>query len=60
MRPRGLKPVLILEALRGAEAPLFHGNPRICEFFRNMLKAAIDFARLRGRLKPRPFKASSN
>jgi hypothetical protein len=24
-RPQGLKPALILEALRGAEAPLFHG-----------------------------------
>jgi hypothetical protein len=25
MRAPGLKPVLILRALRGAEAPLFHG-----------------------------------
>jgi hypothetical protein len=29
MRPRGLKPALIWEALRGAEAPLFHGAARI-------------------------------
>jgi len=36
----GLKPALILGALRGAEVPLFHGAARICaaricEFFRN-------------------------
>ena len=30
MRPLGLKPVLMLDALRGAEAPLFHGIPCIC------------------------------
>jgi hypothetical protein len=29
MRPQGLKPALILGALRGAEAPLFHGAARI-------------------------------
>jgi hypothetical protein len=34
--PQGLKPALILEALRGAEAPLFHGTTCICEFFRNL------------------------
>jgi len=27
MRPQGLKPAVILDALRGAEAPLFHGTP---------------------------------
>jgi hypothetical protein len=36
MLPLGLKPVLILGALRGAEAPLFHGITRICEFFRDL------------------------
>jgi len=49
MRPQGLKPALIWGALRGAEAPIFHGAARfgiahgaaricaagICEFFRN-------------------------
>jgi hypothetical protein len=34
MRPLGLKPALILEALRGAEAPLFHRAARIRGFFR--------------------------
>jgi hypothetical protein len=38
MRPLGLKPPLTLEALRGAEAPLFHGATRIREFFRNLWK----------------------
>jgi hypothetical protein len=33
--PQGLKPALILGALRGAEAPLFHGITCIGEFFRN-------------------------
>jgi hypothetical protein len=28
----------ILGALRGAEAPLFHGGACICEFFRNLRK----------------------
>ena len=28
MIPSGLKPVFIVEALRGAEAPLFHGTAR--------------------------------
>jgi len=32
MRPQGLKPALILGALRGAEAPLFHGTARTCGF----------------------------
>jgi hypothetical protein len=32
----GLKPASILEASRGAEAPLFHGTARIGEFFRNL------------------------
>src|SRR5580658_9417078 len=32
--PRGRKPTSILRALRGAEAPLFHGTARVCEFFR--------------------------
>jgi hypothetical protein len=40
MRPLGLKPALILEALRGAEAPLFHGTSAICEFFRSLLGPA--------------------
>jgi len=31
MRPQGLKPALILGALRGAEASLFYGIARICE-----------------------------
>jgi hypothetical protein len=41
MRSPGLKPALILEALRGAEAEasLFHGTARIWEFFRNLFKA---------------------
>ena len=30
--PQGLKPALILGALRGADAPLFHGAARICGF----------------------------
>jgi hypothetical protein len=38
---RGLKPALILEALRGAEAPLFHGTARIWEFFRNLFSRAV-------------------
>jgi len=36
MRPQGLKPALILGALRGAEAPLFHGTARIGKHFRNL------------------------
>jgi len=36
-RPLGLKPLLILRALRGAKAPLFHGTTGIEEFFRNLL-----------------------
>jgi hypothetical protein len=32
VRPPGLKPAPILETLRGAEAPLFHGIARICFF----------------------------
>jgi len=32
-RPLGLKPRLILNALRGAEAPLFHVTARVPEFF---------------------------
>jgi hypothetical protein len=33
----GVKPPsLILRALRGAKAPLFHGTTRIQEFFRNL------------------------
>jgi hypothetical protein len=34
--PLGLKPALILETLRGAEAPLFHGAARIREFFHDL------------------------
>jgi hypothetical protein len=34
-RPLGLKPALILETLRGAEAPLFHGATRIRVFLRS-------------------------
>jgi hypothetical protein len=37
MQPPGLKPALILEALRGGEAPLFHDIARIWEFFRKLL-----------------------
>jgi hypothetical protein len=33
---------LILEALSGAEAPLFYGTARICEFFRNLLSDAAN------------------
>jgi hypothetical protein len=32
-RPPGLKPNLVMNDLRGAEAPLFHGSAGICEFF---------------------------
>jgi hypothetical protein len=39
MRPQGLKPALILDALRGAEAPLFHVTVQIREFFRNLFQA---------------------
>jgi hypothetical protein len=35
MRPLGLKPALILETLRGAEAPLCHGATRIRVFLRS-------------------------
>jgi hypothetical protein len=49
MRPLGLKPTLILEALRGAEAPLFHGTSPICEFFRSLL------GQLAARLEAVPF-----
>jgi len=33
MRPRGLKPSLLLGALRGAEAPLFHGTACFIDLF---------------------------
>jgi len=36
MRPQGLKPALILEPLRGAQAPLFHAAAHISEFLRNL------------------------
>jgi len=39
-RMLGLKPVCIVWALRGAEAPLFHGGARFCEFLRNLPSAA--------------------
>jgi len=32
----GLKPALISNRLRGAEAPLFHGGARIRDFFRSL------------------------
>jgi hypothetical protein len=32
----GAKARVDLEALRGAEAPLFHGTTRICEFFHHL------------------------
>ena len=35
-RPQGLKPALISRGLRGPEGRLFHGNARICEFFRSL------------------------
>src|SRR6202167_5691204 len=38
IRSRGLKPVYVLEVLRGAEAPLFHGIPRI---MRRLAKALM-------------------
>jgi hypothetical protein len=41
MQPQGLKPALIWGALRGAEAPLFHGAARIREFFRNLWSRAL-------------------
>jgi hypothetical protein len=47
--PQGLKPALILETLRGAEAPLFHGSPRIRAFSQTTFCKLL-FAKLR---KPR-------
>jgi hypothetical protein len=41
VRPPGLKPTLILWALRGAEAPLFHGTARICQVFRDLLSRGL-------------------
>ena len=38
MRQPGLKPALTLRALRGAEAPLFHGASGICEFLRSLMR----------------------
>ena len=35
--PQGLKPSLILRALRGAEAPLYHGAAGVSEFFCSLL-----------------------
>ncbi len=35
-RPLGLKPGQIPDGLRGPEKPLFHGDGRIREFFRNL------------------------
>jgi hypothetical protein len=35
-RPPGLKPALISNRLRGAEAPLFHSGARIRDFFRSL------------------------
>jgi len=37
MRPQGLKPALILGALRGAEAPRFHDSASISDFFSSLL-----------------------
>jgi hypothetical protein len=39
-RPQGLKPTLILRALRGAKAPLFHEGNYIQEFFRSLFSRA--------------------
>ena len=36
MRPRGLKAELRVDALRGAEAPLFHGAAGSLYFFRSL------------------------
>ena len=55
MRPLGLKPMLILEHLRGAEAPLFHGAegplfhgiPHIHEFFRSLWTSCPSQSRVR-------------
>jgi len=38
-------------ALRGAEAPLFHGAAHVFEFFRNLFSNAVGGARV-GRLSP--------
>ena len=38
--PQGLKPVLRW-TLRGAEAPLFHGTPRICGFSHKLLSRSL-------------------
>jgi len=46
MRPLGLKPTLILEVLRGAEAPLFHGVTRIgVTSIRGFFAAPLDAVR---------------
>jgi hypothetical protein len=39
-RPPGLKPAHIAGNLRGPEGPLFHGDARIREFFRNLFSRA--------------------
>jgi hypothetical protein len=39
-RPPGLKPARIPGNLRGPEGPLFHGDARIREFFRNLFSRA--------------------
>jgi hypothetical protein len=46
-RPPGLKPALIVDVLRGAEAPLFHVATRISTFFRSLLDGAAAFQLLR-------------
>jgi hypothetical protein len=35
----GLKPRLILNTLRGAQAPLFHSTARVPEFFRSVVQS---------------------
>jgi hypothetical protein len=41
MRPPGLKPALIVGALRGAKAVLFHVTARLHEFFRSLLVRSV-------------------
>src|SRR5579859_3551428 len=40
-RPPGLKPVTILEGIRGPEGPLFHGSASIRAFFRKLMGTGL-------------------
>jgi hypothetical protein len=44
MRPQGLKPALILEALRGAEAPLFQVLHAFVGLSGTILRAFVSFS----------------